>query len=209
MLRVRKFFTCRLRSVSTAGIVGRAFHAAIPASVVIGSIAVAFAVFFVVLVVVRDEVVQRKAVVAGYEVDTLLGFAFFVTIDAWASEKPVGHASDRMLCSAEEVADIIAKSAVPLLPAVSDETAHLIQAGRIPGLGDHLRAGERRIGFDVPQHRRVGHDMTRRIARKDRCKVEPETIHVHLLNPVTKAVDDHAADDRMIGVQGIAGAGEI
>ena len=32
---------------------------------------------------------------------------------------------------------------------------------------------------------------------------------MHFLDPVTKAVHDHAADDRMIGVERVAGAAEI
>ena len=48
-----------------------------------------------------------------------------------------------------------------------------------------------------------------RIARKNGGEVEPEAIHVHLFDPVTQAVDDHAPDDGMVGVQRVAGAGEV
>ena len=72
---VRKFFTCRLRSVLDRGIVGGAFDAAIPASVVVGAVAVLLAVRLVVLLVVGDQIVQGEAVVTGDEVDALLGFA--------------------------------------------------------------------------------------------------------------------------------------
>src|SRR5205085_10856326 len=54
-----------------AGIVARAFDAAVPAVVVVGAVVVPFAVGLVVLLVVRDEVVQREAIVAGDEVDAV------------------------------------------------------------------------------------------------------------------------------------------
>src|SRR5262249_47919340 len=66
-LAVPQFLHCR--------IIGGALCAAIPASIIIGSIAVVFAVFLIVLVIVGDQVVESEAVMARYEIDTLLGFA--------------------------------------------------------------------------------------------------------------------------------------
>ena len=48
----RKFFTCRFRSFSIAGIVGRALDAAIPAPIIVRTVAVVFAVRLIVFVVV-------------------------------------------------------------------------------------------------------------------------------------------------------------
>ena len=56
-------------------IVGRTFDAAVPAAIVVGAVAVVLAVRFIVLLVVGDEIVEREAIVAGDEVDALLGFA--------------------------------------------------------------------------------------------------------------------------------------
>src|SRR5436305_14481954 len=47
------------------GVVCRAFHAAIPRSVAGASIFVAFTVRVVVLLVVRDQIAQREAIVCG------------------------------------------------------------------------------------------------------------------------------------------------
>jgi len=52
-----------------AGVVGRPFPAAVPTVIVVGSVAVVFAVGLVVLLVVGDEVIEREAVVGGDEVD--------------------------------------------------------------------------------------------------------------------------------------------
>ena len=191
------------------GIVRRTFEAAVPASVVVASVAVALAVFFVVLVVIGDEVVQRKTIVARNEIDTLLDFALPLTINAWAAKQTIGYAPHRIIRAPEEVADIIAKSVVPLLPAVSHEAADLIKSCRVPCLRDHLRTGQRRVGLDVPKHRRIRHDGAGRIARQDGCKIEAEPIHMHLVHPVTEAVHNHAPYNRMVRIQRVSCAGEV
>src|SRR5581483_12372845 len=71
-------------------IVRRTLDTAVPASVVAGPVPVALPILFVVLVVVRDEVVERETVVARREIDTLLEFALLLTIDAWTAEQAIG-----------------------------------------------------------------------------------------------------------------------
>ena len=198
-----------VRSFSIAGIVGRAFDTAVPASVVVGAVAVVLAVRLVVLAVVGDEVVEGEAVVTGDEVDALLGLALLVAVERRAADQAVGEALDRAVVAAEEAADIVAEAAVPFLPAVADEAADLVQAGGVPRLGDELRAGQHRVRLDVPQHRRVRHHVARLVAVQDRRQIEAEAVDVHLLDPVAEAVDDHPADDRMIGVERVAGAAVV
>ena len=55
------------------GIVGVAFGAAIPAKIFVVAVAIVFAVGFVVLLVVTDQIVQGKAVVRGDEIDAGVG----------------------------------------------------------------------------------------------------------------------------------------
>ena len=111
--------------------------------------------------------------------------------------------------AAEEAADIIAESPVPLLPTVADEAAHLVQPGRVPGLGDELGARQRRVRLDIPQHRRIRHQLARFIARQDGREIETEPVHVHLLDPIAEAVHDHPADDRMVGVERVSRAAVV
>lgn len=118
-----------------------AFDAAVPAPIVIAAIAVVFAIFFVVLVVIGEHVVERKAVVARNEIDALFRSALPLTIDAWAAEQTVGHAPHGIIRTPEEVADMIAKLIVSLFPAISHKAADLIKSCRIPGLRNHLGAG--------------------------------------------------------------------
>ena len=69
-------------------IVGRSFDPAVPARVVVGAVAVVLAVRLVVLLVVRDEIVEREPVVAGDEVDALLRLSFLVAVDVGAAHEP-------------------------------------------------------------------------------------------------------------------------
>lgn len=73
--------------------VGRAFAAAVPTSIVIAAVAIGFTNFFVVLPIEGNEVVEGKAIVASNEVGTLHRFAFPLTINGWTAEQAVGLAS--------------------------------------------------------------------------------------------------------------------
>ena len=95
--------------------------------------------------VVGDEIVQGEAVVTGHEVDTLLGLALLVAVQRRAADHAVDEPLDRAFFAAEEAADIVAEASVPLPPTIPDEAPDLVQARRIPGLGDKFRAGEGRV----------------------------------------------------------------
>ena len=51
------------------GVVSRAFGTAIPRKVVAAAVAIVLAVGLVVLVVIRHQIIQREAIVCGYEID--------------------------------------------------------------------------------------------------------------------------------------------
>src|SRR5262245_28551489 len=79
------------------GIIGGTFNAAVPAAVVVGAVTVVFAVCFVVLVVIRDEVVQGEAVMTRHKVYTFLSLAFFMAINGRDPEQTVSKASHRTI----------------------------------------------------------------------------------------------------------------
>src|SRR5215831_16894912 len=120
------------------------FDATVPASVVVRAVAVVLAIGLVVLLVIRDKVVESEAIVTCHEIDALFRFALLVTVKGRTAQQPVGHARHRTVFTAEEAADVIAKASVPLLPTVTDKAAHLIKSSRIPGLGEEL--GPRKCG---------------------------------------------------------------
>src|SRR6516162_806173 len=101
-------------------IVRWALDATVPASVVVRAVAVVLAVRLVVLLVVRDEIVERKAVVTSHKVHALLRLALLMTVNLRAAYKPVGKARHGTLLAAEEATHIIAELAVPLPPAIPD-----------------------------------------------------------------------------------------
>src|SRR5712691_7426844 len=144
IVTVKKFFTCRVRSLSMSGF----------------SVAAVLAVRLVVFALVGDEIVEGEAVMTRHEVDALLGLALFVAVQRRAADQAVRKALDHAFFATEKTTDVIAEPPVPLPPAVSDEAPHLVQARRIPGLGDELRASERRVRLDIQEHRRAQHHMT-------------------------------------------------
>ena len=154
------------------------------------SVAVSFAVRLVVLAVVGDQIVERKPVVAGHEIDALLGFTLFSLVNVRAPRQPERQGTDGSIIPFEEGPDIVAKPPVPFLPAVADKTADLVEAGRVPGLGDQLDIGEDRVGFDVPKDRRRCHRAAFLVARQDRGEIEAKAVDMHLANPIAQAVEN-------------------
>src|SRR5882724_4351524 len=190
-------------------VVSGPFDPAVPAPVVVGTIAVVFPVRLVVLPIVGDEIVQGEAVVTGHEVDALFWLPPSVAVDLGAAEQAVGEASGRALLPPEEAACVVTEPSIPLLPAIAPEAAHLVEPRRIPRLGDELGAGQPGIRLNVPQYGRVGHDLARRVAGENRRQVKAKAVHVHRLHPVTKTVHDHAAYDRVISIERVPRARKV
>src|SRR5262249_39913488 len=138
----------------------------------------------------------------------LFRLPLLVSIDLGAADKPIGHPCSRALFSAEETSDIVAKTSVPLLPTVANKAPDLIKTSSVPGFRNEFRASQHRVGFDIPQHRWVGQDLTRRTARQDGGEIETEAVHVHFLNPISEAVHDESANDWVVGVEGISSTAE-
>ncbi len=118
-------------------IVGLALHAAVPRPVVVRAVLVVLEVGLVVLLVVRDEVVQREAVVGGDEVDRRGRPPAVVAVEVARAGEARGEVGDALL-AAPEVAHDVAVDAVPLAPQ-HGELADLVAAGPdVPRLGDQL-----------------------------------------------------------------------
>src|SRR5260370_33249200 len=83
-------------------IIGWALDTTIPASVVVHAISVIFAVWFVVFLIVRDEVIECEAVVTRHEAHALLRLAFLWTVHLGGTEQPVGMAPDRTRVAPKE-----------------------------------------------------------------------------------------------------------
>src|SRR5262249_10153875 len=109
---------------------------------------------------IRDEVVKGEAVMACYEINTLLGLAFFVAVNCRATEQKISKWPDRLLFPAKKTPNIVSKPPIPLLPTVADKAADLIKTSGVPSLGNQLGPRQLWIRFNVPQHRRIRHQLS-------------------------------------------------
>src|SRR5207237_4798491 len=106
-------------------IIGGTLNASVPASVVVGAVTIVLAVCVVVLVVIRDEVIQCEAVMTRHIVNTLLDLAFFMTVNCGAAEQAVSKPSHRSLFPTKKAPHVVSEPSVPLLPTIADEVAYL------------------------------------------------------------------------------------
>ena len=67
-------------------IVGSSFGPAVPGQILVEPVAVAFVIRLIVLTVVRDQIAQREAVVAGNKINALFGFPFLVAENVRAAK---------------------------------------------------------------------------------------------------------------------------
>src|SRR5258708_25663513 len=102
-------------------IVAGTFNAAVPTQIGTRAVAVILSIGFIVFRVVRDQIVQGEAIMAGYEVDALLGLAFGMPLAVRASEPARRYTLHRIVVPFHEATYIVAESAVPFLPPIADE----------------------------------------------------------------------------------------
>src|SRR4029453_11535737 len=100
---------------------GRSLDAAVPTQVVIRAVAVPLPIAFVVLHVIRDDVVERETVVTGHKVDAPFRPPSLDSKDVGAGAQTGGGLANGATVSLHEAADIITKSSVPFLPCISNK----------------------------------------------------------------------------------------
>src|SRR5262245_19428735 len=138
-----------------------------------------------------------------YEVHALFCFVLFVTIDLVAAKQPVREAPQRAMVVAEETPYVVTKASVPLIPSVSNKTADLVQSAGVPSFSDHRCPDKIWIRFNIQEKRGIRHHLTTGIAGEDRSEIKTETIYVHLFHPIANAIQDHPANDGMIGIESV------
>ena len=186
-------------------IVRRTFLAEVPRSVVAFAVAVLFAVGLVVLVVVRHEVAQRKAVVRRDEVDARVRPPRGALIEIGAAREAERELGERLIGAAPEIADGVAVLAVPLRPE-RRKVADLIPAlADVPRLGDELDLADHGILLDQIEEGRQPVDVVQ-LARERRGEIEAEAVDVHVVDPVAQAVHDELQHVRVAHVQRVARA---
>src|SRR5213594_400373 len=167
-----------------------ALDSAIPAQVVIDAVAIVFPVPLVMFCVIGNQIVQRKTIVAGNEVDAVDGELAALLIKIGAPSQPAGDGTHDSRISFHKSADIIAVSAIPLGPPITREMSDLVQSCGIPCLCDHFRICQDLIQLDLPNDGRIGQGCSVFAARQNGSLIEAESIDVSFPNPVAKTIDD-------------------
>src|SRR5204862_5656432 len=143
------------------------------------------------------------------EIDALLWLALLALVNIGACHQPVGHGVGSAIVALQERADIVAKLPVPLLPAVANKAADLVETRSVPGFGNQLDVCENRIGLDVPENWRRCHRSSVLVSRQDRREIETKAVDMHLGDPISQAVKNQPSDNWLVSVQRVAAAGEI
>src|ERR1700684_3971313 len=110
------------------------------------------------VVVVGDQIVKTKTIVAVDEVYTLTWTVLSqrIVVEKIAAAVQTRHqVRHRGRISLDEAAHAVAKLAVPLAPGQAGKTASQLVGGRIPCLGDKTQSGQARIAADFRNHRRI------------------------------------------------------
>src|ERR1700719_4081971 len=149
-------------------IIRRTFDAAVPAQVVIRTIPISFAVRFVVLTVVGNEVVEGKAVMAGNEVDAVDRQMAAPLIDVGAPGDARRYRAHKSGIAFHKAPNIIAVPPVPLGPAITRKVTDLVCARCIPGFSDDLGVRQHVGQLDRPDYGRIRHQLTGLISCENR-----------------------------------------
>ena len=189
-------------------VVGLALDAAVPGPVVVGAVAVALAVGLVVLAVVGDEVAQREAVVGGDEVDRGVRRPAVVEVEVGGAGQP-GRDGAHAVGLARQKSRIVSRYWSFHSTHGARELADAVAVHRdVPRLGDQLHVPQHRVladgGQQVPGHVDVVAGAGQR-----RHQVEAEAVDVHLGDPVAQRVQDQPQHHRVLGVDGVAAAGDV
>src|SRR4029077_2532837 len=129
--------------------------------VVVGTVAVVFAVRLVVLVLVTRPISEREAVVHGDVVDACARTAAVMLEVLSGSGHAMRDVADDALLTAPEASHRLAVAVIPFRPS-GREGADLVAAiADVPGLGDELDVAQHRVLLNGGKERRVAVEARR------------------------------------------------
>ena len=173
-----------LKAVSklfNGGIWGLPLHPAVPAIVVIGSIAILLAVRQVVFVVVGIKIAQREPVMTGDEIDRCRRFPARRGIKIGGAKNPLNHVTCDSGISPQKASGSITVMAVPFHPtAIGRKVSHLIETACIPSLRNQIASCEDRIKRESFQQGRIRQRMTVPITAQDRGQIKAKSVEMKL-----------------------------
>ena len=204
----RKLRCCRARSALMLASIGWAFDATVPTLIIVGPVAIFFAVRFVMLLVVTDQIAQREAIVRGDEVDARARAPAVVGKEIAAAGEPRSELADRAAVAFPEPPDTIAILAVPFAPEHGKIADLITMRSDVPRLGDQLHFGKNRVLLNDIEEGAEPIDFPE-LTRERAGEIEAKTIDVHLGHPIPQRIHDELERARMTDVKRIPAAGEI
>ncbi len=137
-----KLRACRRRSASMLGSEVSPSSPQFQLRLLVSAVAIVLAVSQVVLVIVADQIPEREPVMTGYKINAAGRQAMLVGIKIAAAGQTGCDFAYQATVATNEAPDDIAIAAIPLRPARTGKRAYLIQASRVPRLGDKGCLGE-------------------------------------------------------------------
>ena len=200
-----RFFFC---AGADLGIVRLPFDPTVPALIVARPVAIVLAVGFVVFLIVRNQVVQREAVVASDEVDAGVRPAAAPFIQIARPAEARGEFRNHATVPLPEPADRVAVAAIPFRPQRGEIADLIASLAEVPGFGDQLDLRDDRVLMDDVEKRSQLVDFVQ-LAGQGAGQIEPQPVDVHVRDPIAQAVHDQLQHPRIAHVKGVAAAGEV
>src|SRR5215472_1367981 len=211
----RKILDLALAQCLNVRIVGLPFNTAIPAQIIVVAVPIAFAIGFVVFIVVRHQVIERKSIMGGDEIDAV-DWQFAVGLeDVGTSCDDIGNSAKHGFSinvspiALDKAANGVAVPPVPFCPTIPREVADLVEPGGIPGLGYDFGVSQGVLQFNVPDNWWIEHGQPILVATQNDGFSEAETVNVYYCHPELEGVDDELLRDGMIAVDGVATTGVV
>src|SRR6185437_11754457 len=127
------------------GIVRWTFHSTIPTAIIVGAVAIVFAICLIVFRVVADQVLQREAIMRGHKIYAGVGLAAAACIKVARSCNSISQLTNQAAITLPIRTHRVPIFIVPLRPA-NWEFSYLISAlAQVPGLGNKLHLRQHRI----------------------------------------------------------------
>ena len=179
---------------------GRPLDAAIPAQVVVRSVTVVFTIRFVVLVVVRNEIVEGESIMRRDEIDARKGAPPAHTVEVAAPGQPVPQLRHLASITFHVPPDGVPVFAVPLGPADRKVTDLIAAFAHVPGLCNQLDLGQGGILVEDVEESAQPVDRMH-FSRERGGEIETKSVHMHLRHPITQTIHNELQGPGMRDVE--------
>ena len=160
------------------------------------------------LLVVRDQIMQRESVMCRYEINARMGTAAAAFVEVAAPRQAVRRLGDLSSVAFPISPDRVAIFAVPFGPAGRKVPDLVAAFPQVPWFSDEFYLREHRILMnDVEKCAEAIYVV--QFPRQCGGEIEPEAIHMHLEHPIAQAVHDKLKNAGMADIQSIATAGVV